>query len=38
MVFSLTLLVTQRGCGRPVALKKTKKGLITQRQAAEEID
>ena len=33
-----TLLMTQKDRDRLVALKKAKKGLITQRQAAEEMD
>jgi hypothetical protein len=36
-VDSGTLLITQQDRDRLVALKKAKKGLITQRQAAEEI-
>src|ERR1017187_9041059 len=36
-VESGTLLMTQRDRDRLIALKKAKKGLITQRQAAEEI-
>ncbi len=33
----MTLLMTQQDCDRLVALKKAKKGLITQRQAAGEV-
>src|ERR1039457_1335736 len=36
-VESGTLLMTQRDRDRLIALKKAKKGLVTQRQAAEEI-